>query len=201
MDNKREVVLTARATSPQGGTLVIRFKGKELDAYVSTPEIVDDEKANVRIKFGDAEPVRQTWSRSTDYRAIFSPDPVGLITRLESNSKFMIEYRPYQKMPDTIIFSVSGLTPLLPQAEMAAHRKKWEAGNAANAALRTRILPFIHPCKRKVFADEPVPPGSWCWTDPDSEVGGEESAPWSTKEGALQNALELKRMGMNFKDR
>ena len=202
MDNTKEISLATSATGDQGGTLLIRFKGKQLDAYVATKEIVDEERASVRIKFDEGEPMKQVWGRSSDYQAVFSPDPVGLIKRLESSKKFYIEYRPYQKVAQTIIFDVSGLEPLLPQAEMAEHQKKWEASNAANAALRARILPYIHPCKRKTFIEKPVPPGSWCWTDPDDDVsGGEESAPWTTKEGALQNALELKRLGLNFKNK
>jgi hypothetical protein len=201
MDNAREISLATSATGDQGGMLMIRFKGKQLDAYVSTKEIVDDERASVRIKFDDGNPMRQVWSRSTNYLAVFSPDPVGLINQLERSKKFYIEYRPYQKVAQTIVFDVTGLEPLLPQSEMAEHQKKWEAGNAASAALRARILPYIHPCKRKTFIDTPVPPGSWCWADPDDVTGGEESAPWTTKEGALQNALELKRLGLNFKNK
>lgn len=201
MDNTKEISLVTSAVGDVGGTLLIRFKGKQLDAYVATKEVVDDERAGVRIKFDDGEPARQVWGRSTDYRAVFSPDPVGLITKLETSKKFYIEYRPYQKVAETIIFDVSGLEPLLPQAEMAVHKQKWEQSNAANAALRARILPYVHPCKRKEFIGSPVPPGSWCWVDPDDVTGGEESAPWSTKEGALQNALDLKRLGLNFKNK
>ncbi|HET9840308.1 MAG TPA: hypothetical protein VFR84_18920 [Candidatus Angelobacter sp.] len=201
MDNTKEISLVTSAVGDVGGTLLIRFKGKQLDAYVATKEVVDDERAGVRIKFDDGDPARQVWGRSTDYRAVFSPDPVGLITKLETSKKFYIEYHPYQKVAETIIFDVSGLEPLLPQAEMAVHKQKWEQSNAANAALRARILPYVHPCKRKEFIGRPVPPGSWCWVDPDDVTGGEESAPWSTKEGALQNALDLKRLGLNFKNR
>jgi len=201
MDNTKEITLVTSAVSDEGGTLLIRFKGKQIDAYVATKEIVDDERASIRIKFDEGEPVKQVWGRSTDYRAVFSPDPVGLITKLEASKKFYIEYHPYQKVAQTIIFDVAGLEPQLPQEEMAVHKKKWEQSNAANAALRARILPYIHPCKRKEFVGNPVPPGSWCWADPDDVTGGEESAPWSTKEGALQNALELKRLGLNFKNK
>jgi hypothetical protein len=201
MDNTKEISIATSATGDVGGTLLIRFKGKQVDAYVATKEVVDDERASVRIKFDDGEPAKQVWGRSTDYRAVFSPDPVGLITKLETSKKFYIEYHPYQKVAETIIFDVSGLDPLLPQAEMAEHKKKWEQGNAANAALRARILPYIHPCKRKEFIGNPVPPGKWCWVDPDDVTGGEESAPWDTKEAALQNALELKRLGLNFKNK
>jgi len=192
MDNTKEITMATSAVGDQGGTLLIRFKGKQLDAYVSTKEIVDDERAGVRIKFDDGEPMKQVWGRSTDYRAVFSPDPVALIARLEKSKKFYLEYRPYQKTAQTIIFDVAGLEPLLPQAEMAEHKKKWDQNNAANAALRARMLQYIHPCKEE--------PKKWCWVDSTGGViANEESAPWDTREQALQNALELKRLGLNFK--
>jgi hypothetical protein len=47
--------------------IIIRFRGKNLDAYVTTPEIVDDEDAPVRVRFDDGKPIGQVWSRSKDF--------------------------------------------------------------------------------------------------------------------------------------
>ncbi len=45
------------AVGQSHGSLIVRFKGKTLDVYVNTDEIVDDESASVRIKFDDGAPM------------------------------------------------------------------------------------------------------------------------------------------------
>jgi hypothetical protein len=113
-----------------GGGMVIRFKGTKLEAYVLTPEIVDNEAAPVRIRFDDGSPTRQSWSRASDYRAVFASNPRDLITKLQTSSRFYIEYKPFQKIPQTIIFDVSGLT--VPQALLDAYDKRHKQDQAAS---------------------------------------------------------------------
>lgn len=89
--------------------IVIRFRDKTLDAYVATPEMVGYNHASVRIRFDDGAPLRQNWSRSEDYKALFSPDPRGFLARLQASKVFYIEYEPYEKVPETLTFDVGGL--------------------------------------------------------------------------------------------
>jgi len=215
MDGTKEVVVMTSAIGQSSGTLIIRFKGKKLDVYVSTDEIVDDESASVRVKFDDAAPVRQTWTRSTDYKAIFSPDPFGLLTRLQLSNKFYIEYHPYQRVPDAIIFNVAGLSAALPQGETAIRKKKHDDDNTAGAALRApvkkeyddngaagaelraRILPHIHACSQQRYNGDLLFPGQWCWTDPDGRFN-RDGTPFATKEEALRDAMRMAREGQAF---
>jgi transposase-like protein len=89
--------------------IIIRFRGKTLEAYVTTPEVVDDEDAPVRVRFDGGKPISQVWSRSKDYRAVFSPNPRWLVAKLQTSRKFYIEYHPYEKVPETLSFDVAGL--------------------------------------------------------------------------------------------
>jgi len=198
MDGTKEIVVMTSAIGQSSGTLIIRFKGDNLDVYVNTDEIIDDESASVRVKFDDAAPVRQTWTRSTDYKAMFSPDPFGLLTRLQLGSKFYIEYRPYQRVPDTIIFNVTGLSAALPQAEMAAHKRKHDDSSAAGAALRERILPHVHECSQRGYDGGSFLPGQWCWTDPMDTQFNHDGTPFATKEEAVRDAMRMARMGLAF---
>ena len=102
--------------------IIIRFRGKSLDAYVATPEIVDDEDAPVRVRFDDGKPISQVWSRSKDYRAVFSPDPRWFVSKLQASKKFYIEYHPYEKVPETLSFDVAGL--VVPKALLDTHDKQ-----------------------------------------------------------------------------
>jgi hypothetical protein len=173
--------------------------GKKLDVYVNTPEIVDDESASVRIKFDDGAPTRQTWSRSSDYHAVFSPDPLGLLTRLQGATRFYIEYKPYQRVPETIIFNVAGLSSVLPQEEMALLKKKQDDIKAADAALRARVLLHVHECRQRKNDGSLMYPGQWCWSDPNTDVYRSDLIPFHNKEEAVRNAIETARTGVVFK--
>ena len=91
IDGTKTVVLETYATNHHD-MLVIRLTGRKLEVYVTTGNIVQDEKASVRIKFDNDTPTKQTWDRSADYNGIFSPDPSGFVTRLQRSSEFYIEY-------------------------------------------------------------------------------------------------------------
>jgi hypothetical protein len=76
---------------------------------VAVEEILDAETPHVRIRLDDTAPVRQTWERSTNYRGLFAPAPFSLLTKLQSSTNFYIEYTPYEKVPETIIFDSEDL--------------------------------------------------------------------------------------------
>ena len=101
-------------------SIVIRFKGRHLEAYVTTPEVVDD--ASVRVRFDDGRPNIQVWSKSEDDRGLFSPDPRGLVAKLQTSKKFYVEYHPYEKVPETLSFDVAGL--VVPKALLDTHDKQ-----------------------------------------------------------------------------
>lgn len=120
--NSIDGVKTTVLTNGQGNqNILIRFKGPRLDAYVITPEMVGHDDVSVRIRFDEGKPIRQTWERSKDYHALFSPDPRGLLAKLQNSKKFYFEYHPYQKLPETLIFNVDGL--VAPKALLDTHDK------------------------------------------------------------------------------
>ena len=103
-------------------SIVIRFKGRQLDAYVTTPEMVGHDDTSVRVRFDDSKPITQDWSRSEDYHGLFSPDPRGLVAKLQTSKKFYVEYHPYEKVPETLSFDVAGL--VVPKALLDTHDKQ-----------------------------------------------------------------------------
>ena len=199
IDGTVRLTLLAHATDKSGGALVVRFTGKKLEAYIITGGVVDDENANVRMKFDDKPPIKQTWSRSADYKAVFSPDPFGLVSRLQHSSQFYIEYHPFQRVPETITFKVAGLSSVLPEEEMAAEKKKLDDVRVADAVLRSRIWPHVHECSQKKNDGGLMYPGQWCWTDPSSDDFQSDLVPFSTREEAIRNAMEMAHAGNAFK--
>ena len=111
---------TTTSIASLDGELIIRCHGEslrtnllcdggQLDAYLLTNDIIDDESPSVRVRFDNGQPSRQTWSRSTDYKAMFAPRPRQFVADLIKSTDFFIEYPPYQKMPETIRIHVKGL--------------------------------------------------------------------------------------------
>jgi hypothetical protein len=125
MDNK----LTTTAMVGLKQAVVIRCKGADLrkdpscksgrlDAYVVTGEMVGSELASVRVKFDDGPPVRQTWSRSDDYNALFSPNPRQFVAQVLKSKELYFEYPPYEKIPTTLNVTVEGLADSLDGSTM-----------------------------------------------------------------------------------
>src|SRR5205823_10256625 len=99
-------------------------KSGKLEAYVVTNEIIDDELALVRVKFDNAPAMRQTWNRSQDYKAIFAPNARQFVAALNKSSMFLLEYRPYERMPETITLHVEGLKDALAAPDMDLFLRK-----------------------------------------------------------------------------
>lgn len=110
-------------------SIFIRFKGRQLEAYVTTPEMVGHDDTSVRVRFDDGKPNGQEWSRSEDYHALFSPNPRWLVTRLQASKKFYIEYHPYEKVPETLSCDVAGLA--VPKDLLDAYDKQHQQERAA----------------------------------------------------------------------
>ena len=127
---------------------------------------------------------------NTDYKAIFSRDPFGLLLRVKESAEFYIEYRPYQRVPDTIIFKVAGLSAELPPLEMALQKRKYDDNNAATAVLRARILPHVRECR--------LSPGRWCWADPNDVLLNRDSTAFDTREEAVRYAMQMAQAGVAF---
>ncbi len=110
-------------------SIFIRFRGKRLDAYVTTPEMVGHDDTSVRVRFDDGKPISQVWSRSEDYHGLFSPDARWFVAKLQKSKKFYIEYHPYEKVPETLSFDVAGF--VVPKALLDAHDKQRQQERAA----------------------------------------------------------------------
>jgi hypothetical protein len=193
MDNSPEVVLTTSGS--EGATLFIRCSEHKTEAFVNTDTIVDNE--GVRIRFDDSSPVRQSWSKSTDHKALFAPDAVTLARDLTKARKFLFEFTPFEERERTISFEVSGLEGKL---RKIAETCDWESidksrakARAADAALRAKIEPYVHPCRSSSIK-------GWCWSDPDDTIIPDyEQYAGDTREAALQDAMRSARWGIAFK--
>jgi|GEM_PF-470624 hypothetical protein len=192
MDSTPKISLSK--TGSDGAILMIRCAGRETDAFVNTHVIVDN--GSVRVRFDDSPPARQSWSESKDNEALFSPDAVTFSRNLAKAHNFLFEFNPYRKTAKTITFDVTGLDSKLQKISDACNwdaidKRRAKAKADANA-LRDLISPYVHVCTKGGKG--------WCYSDPDFQpTPGYEMFGGSTKEEALQTALENAKLGVAFK--
>lgn len=186
-------IVTLSKSSDDGARLIVRCAKHKTEAYVDTETVTDN--ANVRIRFDQSAPMRQSWTRSTDYQALFAPDAVSFARELAKAKTFMIEFTPFQRGTRTISFDVSGLESGLPRIAEACDWAGVDRGRvrsaAEAAALRAKLAPYVHPCK-----DQEI--GKWCWSDPDDVLFQTDSGFADTREKALDDAVQSARWGLAF---
>jgi hypothetical protein len=197
IDGVKTVVISTDSTGSdpaERGTLNVRFTGRKLDVFVSVDEFI--ENGNVRVRFDNRAPIRQSWGRATDLKGVFSNQPHNILEPLEQASKFYIEIQPSGRMANTLVFDVSGLADALPPdqakevhdaiAEQAARSQAEASESASN---RVKYAPYVRPCTNE--------PSMWCWQDPSIENAF--SPPFATKDEAIESAAENAKAGVAFR--
>jgi hypothetical protein len=193
MDNTPVVILRKSGTG--GATMTIRCAKRKTEAYVDTDTILDN--GNVRVKFDVSSPIRQTWGKSTDDKALFAPDPITFARTLTKTKTFLLEFTPFQEGTRTISFDVTKLDEKLGRISDACN---WEAvdrsreqGKIADAQLRARLVQYVHSCENQEI-------GKWCWSDPNDTLFYNDNGYSDTRDGALADAMRSARWGLAFKN-
>ncbi len=102
--------------------LLVRCQDTELEVFVATGVVLDSDDSvmtSVRIRWGTEAPEETRWSRSTDHRSAFAPDPKAFLKRLLSNPDLRLEVRPSGRAPQLIRFNARRLERHMPKVEAA----------------------------------------------------------------------------------
>jgi hypothetical protein len=192
MDKTSTVILLKSGSN--GASLTVRCMKGKTDAYIDTNSVVDN--GSVRIRLDDSAPVRERWTRSTDYKALFAPDPVTFTRKLSKGKTLLFEFNPFQESERTVSFDIVGLESKLGKLSSACD---WDStdrlrakSRAAQQELRQRIEQHVHPCK-----DQDI--GKWCWSDPEDALFNGDTGYLETKEQASQAAIGAANAGIAFK--
>lgn len=120
MDDSSGVVFTLDANnriegwlSRQKPTLIIRCQEKKSEAYIVTgmPASVETGELNrhtVQIRFDDAKAQAQSWSQSTDSKALFSPAPIPFIRQVAAAKLLRFGFIPFNASPVIAEFDTTG---------------------------------------------------------------------------------------------
>ncbi|HEV8264493.1 MAG TPA: hypothetical protein VGQ06_06050, partial [Gemmatimonadales bacterium] len=98
--------------------LYVRCLNERLEAFVATGVVRGadtDYRITVRLSWASRPPREETWSVSTDYAAVFAPDPVALIEQILATPELVLEFRPDNAAPVTARFNGAGLAAHLPR--------------------------------------------------------------------------------------
>jgi hypothetical protein len=103
--------VTETATS---SSLIIRCKRSCEVYFIPARYEIVEEQSSVRVKFNNSPLKAFGVSRSDDSTALFFTAPMAVIKAIRDNGGYMtIEYRPYQKTPDTVKYGVWNLPPTI----------------------------------------------------------------------------------------
>jgi hypothetical protein len=101
-------------------TIVVRKRGTKLDLYVTTDEFLETvdnmntRRSTVKYKFDNGPIIREAWIISDDNSALFYPgSPRTFLQKMSNAKRFVIDYSPSEKIPQTESFDVFLFPPEL----------------------------------------------------------------------------------------
>jgi hypothetical protein len=100
------------STTTDTPTLAIRCKRGELDVIVAPDEYLGSDNDKVTLRWGAESPVKESWSPASTHRALFVPGGrvkvENFVRRLANYNHLVIEVRPYEQGPRTMVFPLAG---------------------------------------------------------------------------------------------
>jgi len=145
--------VTEFATS---SSLVIRCSSKcEVLFTPNRYELVEDQ-GSVLVKFNGKDVKRYNVTRSQDDTALFFSDPVTILRAIRDNGGYMtIQYKPYEKTPDTVQYGVWYLPPTI-LLRIAAALKVKAAQEKSDLAVKAAQEKSDLAAKKEWEAGEPA---------------------------------------------
>jgi TonB family protein len=131
--------------------LYVRCLNERLEAFVATGAVREgnpDYRTTVRLYWANRPPLEETWSRSTDYAAVFAPDPAALIEQILATPELRFEFHADGAVPIIARFNGAGLATHLPRLRSKCAAS---AGRAAQPP-----VPAIPVSTGRVYAETEV---------------------------------------------
>ncbi len=118
IDDTKSYFLSRTAQEPIGSgfmrstpTLMIRYKERELEVYVTFGTYLGSDKTVVTVRIGESTARQEEWGLSTDGKAIFCPtDDRAFVDQLIQNDRLVLRLTPFGESPVTATFDLTGLS-------------------------------------------------------------------------------------------
>jgi type VI secretion system protein VasI len=110
---------TNRFGSESSNRLIIRCREHQTDVYIATDEYIGSEGTRVITRIDNGASESETWSHSTDGKAVFSPRPIPLARTLAKSQKLFARVSDFNGTSYDVEFKLAGLDSLLPKVTQA----------------------------------------------------------------------------------
>lgn len=129
VDDSKTVVLSISASKPiynsygssENARLIIRCKEHSTDLFVALDEYLGSDSSSILYRLDGAPSQTDSWSESTDGKAVFAPNAVALSRKLASSKKFFIRISDFRGTNYDTEFKTDGLGKVLPKVASACH--------------------------------------------------------------------------------
>lgn len=133
IDDSKNVYISLEANGSVGDgfskttpELLLRCKENKTEAYIRTGMAARYESGNsgaatVLLRFDKEKAMEENFTRSTDDKALFFPDPIHFITKMLENKKMLFQFTPAASSLATTTFNLSGLGEELGDLRRACH--------------------------------------------------------------------------------
>lgn len=158
-DDSKTVTLSLLADNPVDGwlttytpSLYLRCQEHKLDAYINVGMQINVEEglfqsATVRVRFDSEEEQDMVAAESTDGKALFLPDPSGIINSMLNHNKMTFGFIPFNASPVVTTFNLTGLSGVIGPLQTAC----------SSATSFTLVPPYLPP---EAPTATPLPAGS-----------------------------------------
>lgn len=133
--------------------LSLRCRQNQLAIFVATGLVLqsdDNVMSPVTITFGSTAATAARWSRSTDFTAVFAPDPFAFMQQLLANPDLRFEIHPADAEPTVIGFDARGLErhlwaiqtscPLVPEERLGAADSALASDSGGTPVFREAVV-------------------------------------------------------------
>ena len=112
-----------RFGSDTSNRLIIRCREHRTDVYIATDEFLGSEGSRVITRIDDRASQSNTWSHSTDGKAVFAPNPIPLAQTLATSQMLFARISDFNGTAYDVEFKLVGLVGLLPKVAQACSWK------------------------------------------------------------------------------
>ena len=173
-DYSTKTDITGKVTETAISGAVVRCsKACEVYFIPDRYTLVEDQNS-VLVRFNDKPVKRYGVSRSEDYTALFFSDPMGVLKAIRDNGGYMtVEYKPYQKTPDTVSSMKDTSSCHLKRIEkwekespVAEQRRKREAAlSACRSGYAEDVCSQLRDEARSYHTKEPCQSHGFVWVE------------------------------------
>lgn len=171
IDGVKTQLLSTEGT-PEG-SLVLAFDNgklstKHVGLRVQTSQGIIDyneySRATVRLRFDDESPTTQSWGVSDDHTSVTPYQHEDhFLSQILSHKKLVVEYRLYERAPQTVTFILTGLAGEMIKAGLFDPSEKVKAQEAKEAAQAARDAEEVARCRGLVAQANKLQTGTAEW--------------------------------------